>query len=181
MTHWYAIRTATRQEAKAAASIREYGCNVYLPVETRWKITKRLKERTHVPLFAGYLFVECEPEQTPAILDLEGVHQFVRYITPNGDPAPMPIPAAQIEGVRQEEEAGRYDITRPSKRQRELAERKAKALKSGAEMRITDGPFAGFLARVIETRMSERAALVDVTLFGRVSRVELPVGDLEAV
>jgi len=181
MTNWYAVRTATRQEAKAAASIREYGCNVYLPVETRWRITKRLKERTHVPLFAGYLFVECEPEETPAILDLEGVHQFIRYIRPDGVPVPMPLPAREIEAVQQEEASGRYDVTRPSKRQRELAERKAKALKGGAEMRITDGPFAGFLARVIETRMSERAALVDVTLFGRTSRIELPVGDLEAV
>lgn len=180
MTHWFVIRTATRQEQRAMASLIEARFSCYLPTETRWRRTPTLKEKISAPRFPGYLFVECEPDDCAEILDLDGVHQFVRYVRADGVPRPMPIPAHEVEKVRAAQDAGQFDLTRPSRQEQKRLDRRAKAMKRGEAVKVTDGMFTGFIGRVIEMRMSERAALVDVELFGRVISVEVATQHLDA-
>lgn len=177
---WYIVRSASGRERAALASIEGEGFNAYLPCETRWRRTPTRKDKVEHPLFVGYLFVECEATDCAGILELDGVHQFVRYLGSDGEPHAMPIPAREVEKVRAKQAAGHYDVTRPSRRELKRLERKAKAMRKGERVKLTDGPFSGFIGRVLEMRQSERAALVEVEIFGRVTPVELDVGHLDA-
>lgn len=177
---WYIIRSASGRERAALESLQEVRLDAYLPCETRWRRTSKIKEKAQHPLFAGYLFVQCEPRDFAPILDLDGVHQFVRYMRADGAPVPMPIPAREVEKVRAQEAAGMYDVTRPSARERKRQEARAKAMRKGEAVRLIDGPFSGFIGRVIEMRASDRTALVDVEIFGRQIPVELPSEHLDA-
>jgi transcription antitermination factor NusG len=177
---WFIIRTATRQEQRAMASLIEAQFSCYLPTETRWRRTPKVKEKASYPLLAGYLMVDCEPTECSDILKLDGVHQFVRYMRSDGEPAPMPIPVAEVMKLKARQDAGEFDLTRPSARERKRLEARAKAMKRGAAVLLTDGPFAGFIGKVIEMRASDRAALVGVEAFGRVIPVELSSDQLDA-
>lgn len=179
---WFIVRTATRQEQRALASLTEADFTCYLPSETRWSQGRGPKEKVQRPLYAGYLFVDCDP--TPdawvAVRDLEGIHQFVQYLRRDGELEPMPIPAGEVERIRNLELAGHFDVTRPSRREQKRLERKAKAMRKGEAVQLTDGPFSGFIGRVLEMRQSERAALVGVEAFGRIVQIELDVDHLDA-
>lgn len=177
---WFIIRTATRQEQRALSSLIEAQFSCYLPTETRWRRTPRAKEKASYPLLAGYLMVDCDPTDCADILKLDGVHQFVRYLRSDGEPAPMPIPTAEVMKLKARQDAGEFDLTRPSARERKRQEARARARKPGAVVKLTDGPFAGYIGKVIEMRASDRAALVDVELFGRVTRIETASEHLDA-
>lgn len=177
---WFIIRTATRQEQRAMASLIEAEFSCYLPTETRWRRTPGVKEKASYPLLAGYLMVDCEPTDCGDILKLDGVHQFIRYIRADGEPAPMPIPTAEVMKLKARQDAGEFDLTRPSARERKRQEARAKAMKRGAAVRLTEGPFAGFIGKVIEMRASDRAALVGVETFGRITPVEVASEHLDA-
>lgn len=179
---WFIVRTATRQEQRAMASLTEAQVSCYLPSETRWSQGRGPKEKVQRPLYAGYLFVDCEPtaDAWAAVRDLDGVHQFVQYLRRDGEPAPMPIPAQEVEKLKALEAAGHFDVTRPSRREQKRLERKAKAMHNGEAVQLTDGPFSGFIGRVLQMRQSDRAALVGVEAFGRVTQIELNVEHLDA-
>lgn len=177
---WFIIRTATRQEQRAMASLIEEKFSCYLPTETRWSRTPKVKEKASYPLLAGYLMVDCEPTDWAYILKLDGVHQFIRYIRADGEPEPMPIPTAEVMKLKARQDAGEFDLTRPSARERKRLEARAKAMRKGASVKLMDGPLAGFIGKVVEMRMSDRAALVDVELFGRITPVEIASEHLDA-
>lgn len=177
---WYIVRSASRQEQRAMASLIEARFSCYLPTETRWRRTPGVKEKVSHPLLAGYLMVDCDPTDCGEILKLDGVHQFIRYIRADGEPAPMPIPTVEVMKLKAREEAGEFDVTRPSARERKRQEARARARKPGAVVKLTDGPFAGFIGKVIEMRASDRAALVGVEAFGRITPVEVASEHLDA-
>ncbi len=170
MAEWYAIRTATRQERRAFEELMDHGVVAYLPLQTRWRVTPRVKEPYDRPLFDGYMFVICGAGDFRRVLDVDGVHQFVRAVNRYGVAEPMPIPDYAIEGVMAEEWSGRYDYTRPSRKELDRAARRARAMQPGANVKVTEGPWAGFFATVLRMTSSQRSAVIDINggfSFGR--------------
>lgn len=63
--HWYAVRTATRQERKAAEALQEAGLEVYAPQERRLAVLPRKDGETAVtgPLIKGWIFARGTCQQ----------------------------------------------------------------------------------------------------------------------
>jgi transcriptional antiterminator RfaH len=74
---WYVLRTKTRNEARAAASLEREGLDHYFP---RVRLPRPPAGSVTRPLFPGYLFVRHEAglEEWPSIRDLPGVMGWLR-------------------------------------------------------------------------------------------------------
>lgn len=94
---WYAVSTRSRHEKAAAAMLKGFGIQHYLPL---MKEVRRWSDRKHTvesPLFSGYLFVHISnsPESRLRVLKVPGIAGLVG--NKNG---PVPIPEREIENVR---------------------------------------------------------------------------------
>lgn len=81
---WWALRTKSRNEKKAAQRLEAEGIEVYCPLylsKRRW--SDRTK-KVMMPLFNGYLFVRQDPYLLEKIYFIPGVSGFVYY---NGEKA----------------------------------------------------------------------------------------------
>lgn len=148
--NWYAIRARGAQERTAAVTLIECGFTVFLPMGAYWRGSPRVKH--HEPLMPGYVFVRCEPEDFADIHGLEGIQGFVRYYREDGAMWPIPLPDREILKVQVEERAGVYDYTR-DKRVRYRP-------RKGEMVKITAGPYLGFIAKVLATPRGDRAKLL---------------------
>ena len=76
---WLVVRTKPRQERVAVRHLDQREVEAYCPMylEPRWR---RKKAGVPVPLFTGYIFVECDPEyQLSAVSYCPGVAHPVRF------------------------------------------------------------------------------------------------------
>lgn len=169
MTTWFAIRSATRRERAAFAGLVEQGFTVFMPCETRWSTTRWAKTKIMAPLYPGYMFVLCTPEDFRRILDIEGVHQFVRYVV-DDVAVPMLIPLAAIIAIQADERAGAFDSTRTT--------RVRYRPKKGHKVQVTAGPWMGFIGKVLATPAKDRVHVMTEGPFGR--GVTLDVAHLSA-
>lgn len=189
---WYVIRTATNREKQAVESLVELGWydlgqdggepntgfpELYMPRETRWKRTPTTKDKIKAPLFPGYFFIQCAPGMFEKAEDAFCVHDFIRYINSAGEPLPMPVPDKIIAGMQAEEARGVYDKTRPSKRERAKAERRAHGFKTGQRVKVIEGAYAGFIGEVLKMTSRNRKAVVE----GRLGVLTLEAEMLEEV
>lgn len=155
---WYALRTATRQEEPVQARLDALGYETFLPVEVRWRRTRRTRTQARRPLFLGYLFVRCPPSALFDAARLDGVHHPVGWRDADGLRHPVVIPDEAIAELRAEQESGRHDHTRS----RGASYRPA----SGDRVRIVRGLWSGHLARVLAAPASQRASLMLDGRFG---------------
>jgi transcription termination/antitermination protein NusG len=76
---WYAIQTRSRHEKRVAEDLREKAVKTFLPLrraERQWSDRRKMVE---IPLFAGYVFVQIEPEAQARVpvLQTNGVVGFL--------------------------------------------------------------------------------------------------------
>lgn len=166
MSYWYAVRTATRQEAKAATSLEELGITVYLPVEARWRRTPRNRVRVESPLFVGYLFALLDDTGIALAHEAEHIHAVIGAFrsTPT-------IDAGCIAELQSAQAAGHFDRT--------LNDPAVKTYRPGERLKVTDGPFSGWIGSVVKARGKDRLVLM-TEMFGKKRQIELPVGSLAA-
>jgi transcriptional antiterminator RfaH len=143
--NWFCYVSRPRAERDAGAAIAALGYQVYVPLEKR--IVGRPKAKARVverALFPRYGFVQFDPYSDPwgEIIDADGVVDILH----NGD-NPSAVPDAAIEHLMLATDMGLFDFTKPKQNS---------IMKAGARVRITDGPFAGFVARVIQARAADR-------------------------
>jgi transcription antitermination factor NusG len=163
---WMVIRSATRQEKRAASSLAELGFEVYLPLEARWVRHARQKTRATYPLFPGYLFARLSREDVWKALEADGVHNILGLERNTATVEPV-----LIEALRDEEISGAFDQT--------LKDPAKKAFKVGQQARVTSGQYSGFIGQVVQNRGKNRVLLL-VSLFGRPQKIERPLSELEA-
>jgi transcription antitermination factor NusG len=181
--NWFAIQTNPQNEKKAAGELRRAGFRVYVP--KRFDTVRN--RRTHVdtvkarPLLIGYLFVRFPDAMYDdmgrphfgIIRSCQGVKAFVRCINDEGEWVPFPIPDKDItDFIRRQRrrEFGRPAVPNKRRRMAELRE----VYKEGDHVRITDGPFAGFLAAL--QRLNDNETMkVTFNVFGRETEVTVGV------
>ena len=93
---WYAVYTRARHEKVVAEELWLRQIESFLPLQERLSTWKDRRKLVQFPLFPGYLFVRTEMQSRR--LDVLRVPSIVRIIGFNG--VPEPIPAAQIEAVK---------------------------------------------------------------------------------
>jgi len=165
---WFAAQADARREADAVQSVSDLGFPVYRPVVVSEVVQRGRKVTVTRSMFQMYFFVKCRPtgDNWHKIRTARHVRRWVT----TGDGGWLKVP----EGV--------LDVVRLVESQHTAPEMNAKFVyhfSIGDQVRIKTGPFAHFYAK-LQTSVDVRGrieALVDI--FGRATRVEFEVSQLE--
>lgn len=141
---WYVVRSKPKQEQRAKLNLENQGITTFLPMLDIEKIKRGKKTLATEPLFPGYLFIEVDDFTASfhKVRNTFGVSKLLMF----GE-QPATLSQAQIDAMS------------------ELNEAKEKAQKyalpqQGEEVEITEGPFKGFLAKVVKLDGEERCIVL---------------------
>ncbi|MGE5266112.1 MAG: transcription termination/antitermination protein NusG [Deltaproteobacteria bacterium] len=141
---WIVVNTHPHKEASAIANLQNQGFNTYCPMLR--KRVRHARRTTNVlrPLFPGYLFIELADQSLSwrPILSTIGVRTVVR----NGE-EPCRLDAMFIAALRAREQDG--VIVAPPV-----------PYAAGQKVRITDGPFDGTVATIIDLAEKDRLVVL---------------------
>ena len=158
---WYLIQTKPNAHNTAARNLTRQGCDVFLPLVEQ---TRRMAQqfRTELrPLFPGYLFVGLHA-QAPTWRTLNSTHGVSRGVSLDGTYRPVPEPLiTQLQ--TQCDEAGVFRVQ--------------DTYTSGDVVEIQTGPFASFLAEVVDMAPDQRIWVL-IDLLGQKSRIAMDQQDL---
>ncbi len=162
---WYILHTYSGQEVRVAKilqqriqslKLEDKFFEILIPTEERMKIRAGKRFTKEEMLFPGYVFVRMilDDNSWAAARGSEGVTGFVG----SGD-QPSPVTEREIKAIE------KYLATEKPKYTVKFS--------VGEAVKITDGPFAGFLGTVDNIDKEKGKLRVMVSVFGRETPVEL--------
>ncbi len=163
--NWYVVHTYSGFEEKVKLTIEEKlkknaleerVTKVLIPTEKVIEVKGGKKKETDRKFYPGYILVEMELDDETWHL-IRSVPRVTGFV---GGSKPVPIPAEEIEQILQHMEKG---PAAPVKTQYE----------SGDQVRIIDGPFSNFTGGVDEVDAEHGKLRVLVSIFSRLTPVEL--------
>ncbi len=167
---WYIVHTYSGFEQKVEQEIRklmqdgELSDNVYevlVPTEKVEELNKTGKKRTLTrKLFPGYVMVRMSMhENDTSWLKIQNLGRVTGFVGGKNRPAPMAAEeAARVLSLMEK------SFTQP---------RPKYNFARGDEVRVIDGPFSGFNATVDDVNNDKGKLIVNVSIFGRSTPVEL--------
>ena len=174
MTHrWYVVHVYSGFERKIAQSIREQAqqksmadkfSEVLVPTEEVVELRRGTKVNAERKFFPGYVLVKMEltDEAYHLIKNTPKVTGFL-----GADNKPKPISDAEAARIMHQVQEG---IERP---------KPSVSFEVGEQVRVSEGPFASFNGVVEEVDDGRSRLKVAVSIFGRPTRVELEMGQVE--
>lgn len=171
---WHVAYTSARAEVEACKALIAAGFDAYAPAERLVKAIRGRKVDIERPLFSRYVFVSFDPHRDDwgRVQGVDGVEALLK----NGD-IPSRVPTAWIDGIRKAEEYGVFDRRRAV----------PNGFKAGDAVRVTEGPFNGFTARIegfvakLKSATATKRVKVLMDFMGSMQRFELDVTDMEKV
>ena len=156
---WYAVHTKSRHEEIVNKGLLQRSITVFLPKMEVWSKRKDRRKRIMVPVFAGYLFVDIEPDNRERlnVLTTPGVVRILGKI--NGC-EPIAIPDEQIEAIRRLVES-------------KIEMKRIEYPQVGERARITDGPFKGIEGLVLQMDLKKDTFVVSIDLLQRAVAIQL--------
>ncbi|CAH1658627.1 Transcriptional activator RfaH [Hyphomicrobiales bacterium] len=165
---WMVVRTNIKCEHRAKAGLIVKGFDVYLPILTRWKTHAGRKHIASFPLFARYIFLGIDRSRQ-SIYDILSVDGVESLLSVNGKPAV--VPNKIVADLKAVETVGLLDRT---------VNRKTISIKQGQDIRVLDGPFATFPAKVLAAPEGQRVSIL-LSLFGGKSRAKIDAASIEVI
>jgi transcriptional antiterminator NusG len=174
MAHrWYVVHAYSGFENKVAQSIREQAekkglaeeiSQVMVPTEEVVEVRRGAKVQTERKFFPGYVLVKMDltDEAYHLIKNTPKVTGFL-----GADNKPKPISDAEAARIIHQVQEG---IERP---------KPSVSFEVGEQVRVSEGPFASFNGVVEEVDDGRSRLKVAVSIFGRPTRVELEMGQVE--
>ena len=166
--HWYVVHTYSGYENKVATNIEKAVENrqmqhliteVRVPTETviEHKDNGKTAE-VERKLFPGYVLVKMiiTDESWYVVSNTRGVTGFVGPAS-----EPVPLSAEEVAALGVEKKSVEVNLNK------------------GDSIRITDGPFTGFIGTVEEVDADKLKFKATISMFGRDTSVELEVGQAE--
>jgi len=171
---WYVVHTYSGYENKAKLALEErikslgkdaFFGEILVPQEQVIEVRDGKKRTTTRKFFPGYMLVQMEynNETYHIVKNTPKVTGFVG----GGKNAPPQIPEEEVERITSQVEEG-------SEAPKPLLE-----FDKGDQLRVIDGPFAGFNGVVDEVKPDKGKLRVMVSIFGRSTPVELDVTQVE--
>ena len=172
---WYAVQTHSGFENRARASLQErirtaglqqhFG-EVLIPTENVIEMVRGHRRTATRKFFPGYLFVQMDMtdetyhlvKNTPKVAGFLGEQKGTR---------PTPVPDDQIQQTKTQMTEGA------------IKPRPRVHFDEGENVRVTDGPFAGFAGMIEEVKSEKQKVRVLVSIFGRATPVELDYAQVE--
>lgn len=166
---WYVVHTYSGYENKVATNIEKIVENrgleklileVNVPVETVTETTEKGEKEIERKLFPSYVLVKMvmNDETWHIIRNTTGVTGFV-------GPGSRPVPLTEEEVERMGIEVKTVEIK----------------FAVGDNVKIVDGPLAGFIGLVEEISPDMKKVSVSASLFGRETKVELNTNQVKAL
>jgi len=171
---WYIVHTYSGHENKAKLTLlervkthnlTEYFGDVLVPTESVTENVKGQRRTTTRKFFPGYMFVQMVLDDRTFHL-VKNTPKITGFL---GGMKPTPVPPAQIQGVQ-------TNMTEGAKG----AKAKVRvSYEPGESVRVVDGPFANFSAKVEEVKADKQKLKVSLSMFGRTTSVELDFAQVE--
>lgn len=184
MGSWYVVNFEPKQGKRAKTELAEAGLVPYLPLTYGPERHGRGAVRSGAhPMFGCYMFVRCEPKQWGLVKTARGVRRLL-----GRDESYLSVKDGEIEAIRLRESLSFEDEARRVgfEEARRLANEKGKSgivwhFSPGDQVRIKNGPFAGFYAQLESAVDSHDRIRAVLSLFGRANVTELSAFDIEAL
>jgi transcriptional antiterminator NusG len=173
---WFAIHTYSGFENKVRQQLeerllllkefKEKIARVLVPAENIIEIKGGKKKTAQRNLMPGYVLIEMEPEEDlfNTIRQMTGVSGFVGSAN-----KPTPLTQHEIENV--------LDLVADKKTKPKPEVRYRK----GEQVKVIEGPFANFIGTVDEIDPDKSRLKVMVSIFGRLTPVELDLLQVESI
>ncbi len=171
---WYVVHTYSGYENKAKLALEErikslgkdeFFGEILVPQEQVIEVRDGKKRTTTRKFFPGYMLVEMEynNETYHIVKNTPKVTGFVG----GGKDRPPQVPQEEVDRITSQVEEG-------TERPKPLL-----VFEKGEQVRVVDGPFAGFNGMVDEVRPEKGKLRVMVSIFGRSTPVELEFTQVE--
>ncbi len=170
---WYIVNTYSGHENKAKLTLiervqkhglQEFFGEVLVPTESVTENIKGQRRTTTRKFFPGYMFVQMYLDDRSFHL-VKNTPKITGFL---GGMKPTPVPEREITGVQHNAAEGKAGKT------------KARVTyEPGDSVRVVDGPFANFSAKVEEVKADKQKLKVAVSMFGRTTSVELDFDKVE--
>jgi transcriptional antiterminator NusG len=170
---WYIVHTYSGHENKARLTLlervrnnnlTEYFGQVLVPTESVMELVKGQRRTTTRKFFPGYMFVQMLLDDRTFTL-VKNTPKITGFL---GGTKPTPVPEREITGLQTTATEG----AKPKARARVTFE-------VGDNVRVVEGPFANFSAKVEEVKNDKQKVKVSVSIFGRATPVELDFTQVE--
>lgn len=164
-THsWYIVQFKPNSHKIAVRNLQQQGFETFLPMHEVTQRTATKFETVTRPLFAGYMFVACDPEQAPwkQINSTYGISRMLSF-----SEGPKPVPEALISGLR-----ARCDSVGKLVPQENF--------EAGQSVEMHSGPFANFIATV-EQMANDARVWVLLDFMGKKTRLQIDRQKIRAV
>ncbi len=169
---WYIVHTYSGHENKAKltllervrnANLNDYFGDVLVPTESVMEVVKGQRRTTTRKFFPGYMFVQMVLDDRTFHL-VKNTPKITGFL---GGTKPTAVPEREITGVQTNMNEGK-------------AKPKARVVfEAGDSVRVVDGPFANFSAKVEEVKADKQKIKVALSMFGRTTSVELDFAQVE--
>ena len=142
-SRWYAVRTRSRQEKAAAATLTKLRVQNYLPLVSQLRQWSDRKQTVELPLFGGYLFVRSASLENDKlqVLKVPGIVGFV-----GNQGGSLPVPDEEIEAVQKVLSIGASFSLSP-------------VLEEGDRVRVVRGALSGVEGRLAPTHSASRLVI----------------------
>jgi transcriptional antiterminator RfaH len=161
---WYIVQFKPNSHKIAVRNLERQGFETFLPMHEVTRRTVVKLETVIRPLFAGYMFVACDPEKAPwrQINSTYGISRMLSFTE-----GPKPMPQALIAGLRARCDSVGKVVPLES-------------FKAGQSVKMHSGPFESFTATV-EKMASDARVWVLLDVIGKATRVQIDRQQVQAV
>lgn len=169
---WYIVHTYSGHENKAKLTLlervrnnnlTEYFGDVLVPTESVMELVKGQRRTTTRKFFPGYMFVQMVLDDRTFTL-VKNTPKITGFL---GGTKPTPVPEREITGLQ-------TTVTEGKQKPRAKV-----TFEVGDSVRVVEGPFANFSAKIEEVKQDKQKVKVSVSIFGRATPVELDFTQVE--
>lgn len=167
---WYCLAIRGGRERSVFNALEDEKILALMPMRKGKEVYRRgrIIEAPMLPVMIGYLLVRVVPkiEAFRGLRHMDDVTDIV-----GGMMKPFRVPDKEVLNFKKKAEDGHYDYRKVIVH-----------YDIGELVRVTDGPFAGFLGRVIGVDNLKCGQIdIEVSMFGRLTRVHMVVAQIEKV
>lgn len=169
--NWYVVHAYSGFEEKVKISLEEKIklngledkiSRILIPTEKVIELKGKKKKETDKKFYPGYILVEMELDDETWLL----IKNTLRVTGFVGGAKPIALPEEEVEIILQQLERGPAPVIRSQ-------------FEKGEKVKITDGPFSTFVGDIEEVDMDHGRLRVMVSIFGRLTPVELAFAQVE--